>query len=167
MVTATISSAFHRSWSASRTPRRSRHPKSSRPCMSIYRPTRSRTSGVGFSLARLQTACWSPSRWKTMSWSIHPYLGETDAQSRLEWISTLDKLEALKPKVVIAGHKVPENDDDPRNIAETRQYLHDFNRLNTATSTARELYDAMLKIYPDRVNPGSLWSAANILKKNT
>jgi glyoxylase-like metal-dependent hydrolase (beta-lactamase superfamily II) len=98
---------------------------------------------------------------------IHPYLGETDAQSRLEWISTLDKLEALKPKAVIAGHKVPENDDDPRNIAETRQYLHDFNRLNTATSTARELYNAMLEIYPDRVNPGSLWSAANILKKNT
>src|SRR4030088_3826725 len=28
---------------------------------------------------------------------IHPYLGETDTQSRLEWISTLDKLEALKP----------------------------------------------------------------------
>src|SRR5277367_6507654 len=98
---------------------------------------------------------------------IHPFLGETDAQSRLEWISTLDKLEALKPKAVIAGHKAPENDDDPRNIAETRQYLHDFNRLNTATSTARKLYDAMLEIYPDRVNPGSLWSAANILKKNT
>jgi glyoxylase-like metal-dependent hydrolase (beta-lactamase superfamily II) len=45
---------------------------------------------------------------------IHPYLGETDTQSRLEWISTLDKLEALKPKAVVAGHKVPENDDDPR-----------------------------------------------------
>jgi glyoxylase-like metal-dependent hydrolase (beta-lactamase superfamily II) len=48
---------------------------------------------------------------------IHPYLGETDTQSRLEWISTLDKLEALNPKTVIAGHKVPENDDDPRIIA--------------------------------------------------
>jgi glyoxylase-like metal-dependent hydrolase (beta-lactamase superfamily II) len=96
---------------------------------------------------------------------IHPYLGETDAQSRLEWISTLDKLEALKPKAVVAGHKVPDNDDDPRIIAETRQYLRDFNRLNTATTTARELYDAMLKIYPARVNPGSLWGAANIAKK--
>ena len=96
---------------------------------------------------------------------IHPYLGETDAQSRLEWISTLDKLEALKPKVVVAGHKVPDNDDDPRVIAETRQYLRDFDRLNTATATARELYDAMLQIYPDRVNPGSLWGAANIAKK--
>src|SRR6202171_6580207 len=96
---------------------------------------------------------------------IHPYLGETDAQSRLEWISTLDKLEALKPKAVVAGHKVPENDDDPRIVAETRQYLRDFNRLNAATSTVRQLYDAMLEIYPDRVNPGSLWGAANTAKK--
>jgi glyoxylase-like metal-dependent hydrolase (beta-lactamase superfamily II) len=96
---------------------------------------------------------------------IHPYLGETDTQSRLEWVSTLDKLEALKPKAVIAGHKVPENDDDPRIIAETRQYLRDFNRLNAATTTARELYDAMLEIYPDRINPGSLWGAADIAKK--
>jgi glyoxylase-like metal-dependent hydrolase (beta-lactamase superfamily II) len=96
---------------------------------------------------------------------IHPFLGETDTQSRLEWIATLDKLEALQPRAVIAGHKVPENDDDPRIIAETRQYLRDFNRLNTATTTARELYNAMLEIYPDRVNPGSLWGAANIAKK--
>ena len=96
---------------------------------------------------------------------IHPYLAETDTQSRLEWISTLDKLEALKPKAVVAGHKVPHNDDDPRIIAETRQYLRDFNRVNAATTTARELYDAMLQIYPDRANPGSLWGAANAAKK--
>jgi len=98
---------------------------------------------------------------------IHPFLGETNTQSRIEWIATLDKLETLKPKAVIAGHKVPENDDNPRIIAETRQYLRDFNRLNTATKTARELYDAMLEIYPDRVNPGSLWGAANAAKKHT
>ena len=98
---------------------------------------------------------------------IHPYLGETDTPSRLEWISTLDKLEGLKPRAVVAGHKVPENDDDPSIIAETRQYLRDFNRLNDATATTRELYDAMLAIYPDRANPGSLWSAANVAKKPT
>lgn len=98
---------------------------------------------------------------------IHPYLGETDLQSRLEWIATLDKLEALKPKAVIAGHKIPENDDDPRIIAETRQYLRDFNRLNAATTNPRELYDAMLELYPDRVNPGSLWGAANTAKKQS
>jgi glyoxylase-like metal-dependent hydrolase (beta-lactamase superfamily II) len=97
---------------------------------------------------------------------IHPYLAETNTQSRLEWIAALDKLEALKPKAVIAGHKIPENDDDPRNIAETRQYLRDFNRLDEATTTARELYDAMLKLYPNRANPGSLWSGANTAKKH-
>ncbi|MEA2733357.1 MAG: hypothetical protein QOD93_673 [Acetobacteraceae bacterium] len=96
---------------------------------------------------------------------IHPYLGETDTQSRLEWIAVLDKLDALKPKAVVAGHKVPENDDDPRIIAETRQYLRDFNRLNAVTGDARQLYDAMLELYPDRVNPGSLWGAANTAKK--
>ena len=69
------------------------------------------------------------------------------------------------PKAVIAAHKVPENDDDPHIIVETRQYLCDFNRLNAATATARELYDAMLEIYPDRVNPGSLWGAANAAEK--
>jgi len=95
---------------------------------------------------------------------IHPYLRETDTQSRLEWIATLDELEALNPKTVIAGHKVPDNDDDPHIIAETRQYLHDFNRLNTTAATARELYDAMLQIYPNFVNPGSLWGAANTAK---
>src|SRR6201987_226965 len=88
---------------------------------------------------------------------IHPYLGETDTQSRLEWISTLDKLEALNPLAVIAGHKIPENDDDPRIIGETRQYIRDFIALDESTTTARQLYDAMLDLYPDRANPGSLW----------
>ena len=97
---------------------------------------------------------------------IHPYLAETDTQSRREWISSLDKLEALKPRAVIAGHKNPDNDDDPGNIAATRQYLLDFNRLNEATTTPLQLYEAMLKLYPDRANPGSLWSGANAAKKH-
>jgi hypothetical protein len=88
-------------------------------------------------------------------------------RQRLEWISTLDKLEALNPTAVIAGHKIPENPDDPRIIGETRQYLRDFIALDQATTTARELYDAMLDLYPDRVNPGSLWGAANTAKKQT
>jgi glyoxylase-like metal-dependent hydrolase (beta-lactamase superfamily II) len=95
----------------------------------------------------------------------HLYLAETDTRSRLEWIAALDTLEALKPKAVIAGHKIPENDDDPHNIAVTRQYLRDFNRLDGITKTASELYDSMLELYPDRANPGSLWSGANAAKK--
>jgi glyoxylase-like metal-dependent hydrolase (beta-lactamase superfamily II) len=96
---------------------------------------------------------------------IHPYLGETDRQSRLQWISTLDALERLRPTAVIAGHKKPENDDDPRIIDETRRYLREFNELVETTGSARELYDAMIERHPDRANPGSLWGAANAAKR--
>lgn len=96
---------------------------------------------------------------------IHPFLAETDTNSRLEWIATLDRLEALQPKAVVAGHKIPENDDDPRNIAATREYIRDFNGLDASTSSARELYYAMLELHPDRANPGSLWRGANAAKR--
>jgi glyoxylase-like metal-dependent hydrolase (beta-lactamase superfamily II) len=96
---------------------------------------------------------------------IHPYLAETDTQSRMEWISTLDKLESLKAKNVIAGHKMPENDDDPRAITETQQYLQDFNRLEVSSVDAREFYAGMLALYPTRANPGSLWGGAKAAKK--
>jgi hypothetical protein len=69
------------------------------------------------------------------------YLGETDTQSGLEWIATLDNLAALKPRAVVAGHKLPENDDVPGIIAETQQHLRDFNRLNGATADVRQLYE--------------------------
>jgi glyoxylase-like metal-dependent hydrolase (beta-lactamase superfamily II) len=97
---------------------------------------------------------------------IHPYLAETNTQSRREWISSLDRLEALKPAAVVAGHKKPDNDDDPGNIGATRQYLLDFNRLNETTTTPLQLYEAMLRLYPDRANPGSLWSGASAAKKH-
>lgn len=95
---------------------------------------------------------------------IHPYLAETDTQSRGEWIAVLDKLEMLRANVVVAGHKVPDNPDDPRDIGRTRQYLRDFNLVEQATMTALELYEAMLDLYPDRANPGSLWRGAKAAK---
>ena len=95
---------------------------------------------------------------------IHPYLAETTTQTRREWIDALDTLEALAPQAVVAGHKVPDHDDDPRHIAETRQYLRDFNRLDQATGTQQQLFDAMIELYPNRANPGSLWGGANAAK---
>ena len=96
--------------------------------------------------------------------STHPFLAETDTQTRLEWIDALDNLEALEPRAVVAGHKIPDHDDNPRNIAETRQYLRDFIRLDQTTDTARALFDAMIELYPDRANPGSLWGGATAAK---
>jgi len=95
---------------------------------------------------------------------VHLYLVESNVQTRREWMSALDTIERLKPRAVIAGHKKAEKDDSPRIIEETRQYIRDFERLAETTTTARELYDKMLELYPDRANPGSLWGSARAMK---
>jgi Metallo-beta-lactamase superfamily len=85
---------------------------------------------------------------------VHQWLAESNAQTRRERISALDTIESLDPRSVIAGHKRPENEDSPKIIEETRKYIRDFDRLVESTTTAQELYDKMLELYPDRVNPG-------------
>jgi hypothetical protein len=70
----------------------------------------------------------------------------------------------LNPKAVIAGHGVLHPDNSPRHIEETRRYLRDFVASVASTSTARELYETMLSLHPDCVNPGSLWAAAKASK---
>jgi glyoxylase-like metal-dependent hydrolase (beta-lactamase superfamily II) len=95
---------------------------------------------------------------------VHLHLGESNAHTRREWIAALDTIEALHPRAVIAGHKRPGNDDSPRIIEETRQYIRDFDRLAQTTTTARELYDQMLSLYPERINPGRLWASARAVK---
>ncbi len=89
----------------------------------------------------------------------------SNAQTRREWIAALDKIESLNPRAVIAGHKRPGNDDSPRIIEETRQYIRDFDCVAGTTTTERGLYDKMLKLYPDRVNPvGAIWLSARAVK---
>ena len=49
-------------------------------------------------------------------------------------------------------------------VVETRQYIRDFDRIAADTRTAKDLYNEMLALYPDRVNPGALWSSARGVK---
>ncbi len=96
---------------------------------------------------------------------VHLYLAESNAQTRREWIEALDTIASLNPRAVVASHKRPDNDDHPGIIEETRQYIRDFDRLADTTTSARELYDRMLELYPNRVNPGwALWSSARAVK---
>jgi glyoxylase-like metal-dependent hydrolase (beta-lactamase superfamily II) len=96
---------------------------------------------------------------------VHLYLAESTAQKRQEWIAALDKIESLNPRAVVASHKRPDNDDNPRIIEETRQYIRDFDHLVETTRTAQELYEKMLELYPYRINPGwALWSSARAVK---
>jgi glyoxylase-like metal-dependent hydrolase (beta-lactamase superfamily II) len=96
---------------------------------------------------------------------VHQWLAESNPHTRRAWIAALDTIESLNPRAVIAGHKRPGNDDSPKILEETRQYIREFDRLAETTTTARELYDKMLELYPERVNPGlALWSSARAAK---
>jgi glyoxylase-like metal-dependent hydrolase (beta-lactamase superfamily II) len=96
---------------------------------------------------------------------VHVYLAESNAKKREKWLAALNKIEALDPRAVVASHKRPENEDDPRIIEETRQYIRDFDRMVLSTTTAQELYDKMLELHPTRLNPGwALWKSARAIK---
>lgn len=98
---------------------------------------------------------------------VHPRLLESNqSQKRDEWLAALDKMESLKPRTVVAGHKNMKNDDDgPRVIGQTRQYILDFQALAARTTTAKELYDQMLARYPEWLNRGALWSSVSALQR--
>jgi glyoxylase-like metal-dependent hydrolase (beta-lactamase superfamily II) len=51
--------------------------------------------------------------------NTHPYLAECDGNARGQWLRALDKIEALNPRAVVAGHGVLDPDSSTRHIDET------------------------------------------------
>lgn len=94
----------------------------------------------------------------------HPFLVETDRTGRRAWLAALDRIQALEPDSVIVGHGPLDPDNSPDHIEATRRHILDFDRVDQETATARELYDAMLALYPNHINPGSLWGSAHAAK---
>jgi glyoxylase-like metal-dependent hydrolase (beta-lactamase superfamily II) len=95
---------------------------------------------------------------------VHLYLAESPAEGRRAWLRALDTIDALGPRAVVAGHKRPDRPDNPKILDETRQYILDFETIADRTSTTLELYRGMLKLHPDRVNPGALWGSSRSVK---
>ena len=78
----------------------------------------------------------------------HMYVGDTTPESRKNWIAALDGLAALNPAIVVAGHKKPGAPDSPLAIQETKHYLQDYDRLQKAATSDKELFDQMTELYP-------------------
>jgi len=92
---------------------------------------------------------------------VHLYLTESGGAAGIdEWLAALDTADALRAAKVIAGHKDPRASDDPSQIQATRRYLADALRLIESSESAQEFYRDMLRLHPDRINPGALWGAA-------
>jgi glyoxylase-like metal-dependent hydrolase (beta-lactamase superfamily II) len=96
--------------------------------------------------------------------NVHLMLAQSDAAGRQSWLRALDTIESLNPSRIVAGHKDPASDDDPRHIELTRQYILDFEAGIRSTATTLALYEFMIERYPGRVNRGALWGSCRALK---
>ncbi len=99
---------------------------------------------------------------------IHAMLGLSTPAEWQDWLGTVDLIENLQPRMVIAGHRRPDGDDYAVDsmIAQTRSYIQDFAAAFEAAKTADDLVAAMTAKYPHH---GNLWtlefSASNVIDR--
>ena len=79
-------------------------------------------------------------------------MGDTTPDSRREWLAALDKLAALDPTAVVAGHKDPTRGDPPSIIGESRGYVEAYGQLYDAGLRGPELFEAMVSRYANWVS---------------
>ncbi|MFF8407714.1 MBL fold metallo-hydrolase [Streptomyces sp. NPDC015684] len=91
---------------------------------------------------------------------VHLYLGEAKAGGAQQWLRALDVLADLRPASVVSGHKRDGDEDSPDDIGRTRRYIEDFTAAAGKANSHTDLYEAMVRLYPDRVNRGVLWNSA-------
>jgi glyoxylase-like metal-dependent hydrolase (beta-lactamase superfamily II) len=95
---------------------------------------------------------------------VHLYLAESKDGGRRAWLDALDALERLAPVAVVAGHKRDGDPDSPEDIARTRRYIEEFDAAAEKAGGYLDLYEAMVELYPDRINRGVLWNSAKAVK---
>jgi len=93
---------------------------------------------------------------------IHVWMFRSDHDRRMAWIATLDEIEKLRPKTIIAGHRDPDapDNDGPRLLNQTRDYIHDFDMAVAECASGQEIVTTMAAKYPRLGNPYTLWLAA-------
>jgi hypothetical protein len=96
---------------------------------------------------------------------VHMYLAHSVIVGGFgPWRDAIDKVEALEPRHIVAGHQNKQLDDDAeRTIAETRQYLDDAEGLLRTENTAVDFFNAKLERYPDHLGRTVLWASASTL----
>jgi glyoxylase-like metal-dependent hydrolase (beta-lactamase superfamily II) len=91
---------------------------------------------------------------------VHQYLLESAGGGVAAWLDAIEKIAALRPRAVVAGHKNKDLPDDPTILDQTRDYLLDAQRLLAEKPSPREFFDQMVSLYPDRLNVGPVWYSA-------
>lgn len=92
---------------------------------------------------------------------VHPWLAGSTAKIRADWRHSLRRIQALHPRIVVAGHKrTPEMPDSPAALAFMNQYLKDFDAASKTAHDADGLVAAMRQKYPNLAQEGFLKYAA-------
>ena len=96
---------------------------------------------------------------------VHMYLAQSVAVGGFgPWRDAIDKVEALEPRHIVAGHQNKQLDDDAkRTIEQTRQYLDDAEELLRTEDTALGYFNAKIERYPDWLGRLILWVTARAL----
>ena len=92
--------------------------------------------------------------------NVHQSLAESAGGGLQAWLRAVEKVEALRPRHVVAGHKNDRRPDDPTIVAETRGYLEAAGELLATGPSRRRYLDGMLARFPDRLNPTIAWLSA-------
>ena len=96
---------------------------------------------------------------------VHMYLAQSVVVGGFgPWRDAIDKVEALRPRHIVAGHQNKQLDDDAvRTIAETRQYLDDAEELLRTENTAVDFFNAKIERYPNHLGRTVLWAGASAI----
>jgi glyoxylase-like metal-dependent hydrolase (beta-lactamase superfamily II) len=96
---------------------------------------------------------------------VHMFLAQSVVEGGFEhWRRAIDTVAALQPRHIVAGHQNKDLDDDAdRQIAETRRYLDDAERLLQTEATAEDFFDAELDLYPDHLGRTVMWVGTRVL----
>jgi glyoxylase-like metal-dependent hydrolase (beta-lactamase superfamily II) len=73
-----------------------------------------------------------------------------------QWFATLDRIDALKPAILVPGHKRADLPNDPRATRWMREYITDFNAFRAQSTSAAELKQKVLAKYPKAAVPARL-----------
>lgn len=119
---------------------------------------------VGHADTHDSTVLWVPSLRLAVAGDVvygdvHQMLGEANTHElRMEWVRAIEKIMALQPVAVVAGHKKPTEMDGAWHLQNSRQYILDFDRLAEGgeVKNARELVNKMKELWPTRFNDGAL-----------
>ncbi|MET7566918.1 MBL fold metallo-hydrolase [Streptomyces sp. NPDC005492] len=80
----------------------------------------------------------------------HVWVADTPTPGgRAAWIDLLDEMAALRPELVVPGHRLPGTAADASAITTTREYLLAFEEELATAADGAALTEALVKRYPD------------------